>query len=186
MTEEELQALQETNKQLTERITQLESINIDLVTQKKELKQKIEDGVTDEDLKAELDNYKEQLSLVEADKVELTDGYTKELNSLKMSQQLKEMGVKVHNTDAMNAVTELALQEATYKDGGFVFLNEDGTTRFNDANKDFGIQDKINELKEGDKSYLFVADSGGGVTPTDVAPSKPTSSTQAIADKYSY
>ena len=170
MTEEEIQALQDTNKQLTERVNQLESINTDLVAQKKDLKQKVEDGVTDEDMKAELANYKAQLDQVESDKQSLTDGYTKEMNSMKMASQLKEMGVEVHNTDAMNAVVELTLNEATYKDGGFVFLNEDGTTKFNNANKDFSIQDKINELKGGDKSYLFKASTGGGASE---APSPP-------------
>ena len=174
MTDEQIVELQNTNKTLTERVNQLESINTDLVDQKKELKQKLTDGATDEDLKAELSNYKEQLSQVEADKQSLQDGYTKELNSLQMASQLKEMGVEVHNGDAMNAVVELALTEATYKDGGFAFLNEDGTTRFNDSNKDYSLQDKINDLKESDKSYLFKQATGGGATDTTTAPAPNT------------
>ncbi len=173
MTPEEIQALQDTNKELTERVNQLESINTDLVTQKKDLKQKIEDGVTDEDMKLELDNYKAQLAQVESDKESLRDGYTSELNGLHMLQQLKEMGVEAHNSDAMNAVSELVLQDATYKDGSFVFLNEDGTTKFNESNKDFSIQDKINQMKESDKSYLFKVATGGGATDAPQAPTKP-------------
>ncbi len=170
MTDTEIEELQNTNKQLTERVNQLESINTDLVTQKKDLKQKIEEGVTDEELKLELDNYKAQLAEVESDKESLRDGYTKELNGLHMIQQLREMGIQAQNSDAMNSVGELVLQDATYKDGGFVFLNEDGTTKFNEANKDFSVMDKINELKGGDKSYLFKEATGGGA---ETAPAVP-------------
>ena len=173
MTEEQITELQSTNKSLTERVNQLESINTDLVDQKKELKQKLADGATDEDMKAELANYKEQLDQVESDKQSLQDGYTKELNGLQMASQLKEMGVEVHNSDAMNAVVELALQDATYKDGGFQFLNDDGTTRFNESNKDYSLQDKINSLKESDKSYLFKQATGGGKEDIPTAPTKP-------------
>ena len=88
MTEEQIEELQATNKSLTERVNQLESINTDLVEQKKDLKQKIADESTDEELKAELNNYKEQLSQVEADKASLQEGYTAELNSLNMQAQL--------------------------------------------------------------------------------------------------
>ena len=180
MTEEEITALQDTNKALTERVNQLESINSDLVTQKKELKQKLEDGASDEDLKLELANYKTQLEQVEADKDSLRDGYTSELNGLHMQNQLKEMGVETHNLDAMNAVSGLVLQEATYKDGAFVFLNDDGTTKFNQSNKDYSIQDKINELKESDKAYLFKASSGGGAKAPE---GKPTPVNQSDTDR---
>jgi len=180
MTEEEITALQDTNKALTERVNQLESINSDLVTQKKELKQKLEDGASDEDLKLELANYKTQLEQVEADKDSLRDGYTSELNGLHMQNQLKEMGVETHNLDAMNAVSGLVLQEATYKDGAFVFLNDDGTTKFNQSNKDYSIQDKINELKESDKAYLFKASNGGGAKAPE---GKPTPVNQSDTDR---
>ena len=172
MTEEEIQALQDTNKELTSRITQLESINISLVEQKKELKQKIENGVTDEELKAELDNYKTQLEQVALEKDNLSNDYEKDLNGLRMVATLKEMGVEAHNIDALNAVAELTLSDATYKDGGFVYLNEDGTTIFNDANQSFSVQDKVNALKESDKQYLFKQPNGGGATGQDAKPTK--------------
>jgi len=174
MTDEEIKALQDTNKELTERVNQLESINTDLVAQKKDLKQKIEEGVTDEEMKLELENYKVQLSQVEQDKVELKAEYSKEVNGLHMASQLRDMGIETHNTDAMGAVSELVLADATYRDGGFVFLNDDGTTKFNESNKDYSIQDKINELKEGDKSYLFKTATGGGATDVSLAPPKNT------------
>lgn len=167
MTEEEIKALQDTNKELVSRVSQLESINISLVDQKKELKQKLEDGVTDEELKAELDNYKVQLEGVQVEKDNLSNEYQKELNSLRMVTMLKEMGVETHNIDALNAVAELTLSDASYKDGAFVYLNEDGTTIFNDENKSFSVQDKINQLKEGEKSYLFKQPTGGGKLPNN-------------------
>ena len=167
MTEEEIAVLQETNQQLQDRVTQLESINISLVDQKKVLKEKLQEGSTDEALKAELDNYKSQLEQVQLEKDNLSSDYQKDLNSLRMTGILKDMNVETHNLDALNAVAELTLQGATYKDGAFVYLNEDGTTIFNDANQSFSVQDRINALKEGDKSYLFKQPSGGGATPSE-------------------
>lgn len=186
MTEEEIAQLQETNKTLTQRVNQLESINTDLVGQKKELKKKLEDGFNDEDMKRELDNYKSQLEQVEKDKVELQNGYTKQISSLHMKQMLKDMGVSVHNSDALEAVAELALSEATYKDGGFVFLNKDGTTRFNDANKDYSLNDKINDLKQSDKSYLFKQAIGGGADDSKKTPPQNKNNIDAIRASYTF
>ena len=169
-TEEELEALKETNKELVGRVSQLESINISLVDQKKELKQKLEDGSTDEALKAELTNYKEQLSQVEQDKADIESTFTSKLAQRDMLSQLNELGVKAHNSDALNAIADLTLSDAKYEDGSFAYLKEDGTTRFSDADKPFSIQDRVNELKESDKAYLFVQATGGGATDTTTAP----------------
>ncbi len=184
MTEEQIEELQATNKSLAERVTQLESINISLVDQKKELKQKLEDGYNDEDMKKELDNYKQQLDLSESDKASIKDGYTKEMNTMHMMQQLRELGVETHNQDALNAVAELAMGGSEYRDGGFVYLDEDGTTRFNEASKNYSVIDKINELKDGDKNYLFKQPNGGGAgdTPKQVPNNKPTSDAERAAD----
>jgi len=162
MTEEEIKALQETNQKLTERVNQLESINIDLVDQKKELKQKLTEGANDEQLKAELENYKAKLSEVEAATEQIKAEYQAETNKLHMVAMLKAQGVEAHNDDAFNAIAELALQGAEFKDGAFMYPNEDGTTKFNEANEAYSVLDKVNELKSSDKSYFFKQATGGG------------------------
>ncbi len=162
MTEEEITALQETNKALTTRVNQLESINTDLVEQRADLKQKIADGSTDEELKAELANYKAQLSTVEADRTEIENNFKADIASLNMINELKASGVLAHNDDALKAISQMALQDAKFDDGAFVYLNEDGTTRFNDEQKPYSVIDKVNELKGGDKSYFFKEPQGGG------------------------
>ena len=175
MTEEEIVELKATNDSLVARVNQLESINTDLVDQKKQLKQKLEDGSTDEELKAELNNYKQQLEQVEADKAEITANYRGELNTLNMVNALKEAGIEAQNNDALSAIANLALDGAEYKDGSFMYANDDGTTKFNEANKSYGIIDRVNELKGGDKSYLFAPiQGGGGVNKTSVTPDKKT------------
>ena len=173
MTEEEVKALQEANAKLVERVNQLESINIDLVDQKKELKQKLTDGATDEQLKLELDNYKQKLSEIEEEANSKQATYQAEISKLHMVQMLKSQGVTAHNDDAFNAIAELALDGAEFKDGAFVYPNEDGTTKFNEANEAYSVLDKVNELRSGDKSYFFKQDTGGGGGDTTPPPSKP-------------
>ena len=170
MTEEEIQALQATNKELVAKVGFLEKDLSKAIIKRDEAKQALADNTGDEELKAELDNYKQQLSQVEQDKADIESTFTSKLAQRDMLSQLNELGVKAHNLDAMNAVTSLILEDAKYEDGSFKFLNEEGTTKFNNADKEYSIQDKVNELKESDKAYLFVADSGGGVNETSVTP----------------
>ena len=178
MNEEELKAklaeLEETNKSLVESVGKLEKANTDLVSQRTELKEKIKANSGDEELKKELDAYKLQLEEVEADKEALVGDFTHKLASKDMVQQLSALGVKTHNADALNMVSDLILNDAKYEDGAFKFVTEDNTTRFNDSNKPFNLQDKVNELKESDKSYLFVPSNGGGATDTTTAPAPQT------------
>jgi hypothetical protein len=102
---------------------------------------------------------------------ELSDNYTKEVNSLKMNDALRLSGVQAMNSDAMSAIAELVMEGASYEDG-FVWKNEDGSTIYNESNKPYGIMDKVNELREGSKSYLFKQPTGGG--PTGEVPGKST------------
>ena len=157
-----IDTLSKTNEDLVSRVGTLEIANTDLIQERKDLKDKLKAGSNDEQLKAELDNYKSKLDEVTKANDTLKADYDKDLNSLRMTGMLKDMGIETHNTDALNSVAELALSEATYQDGAFVYLNEDGTTRFNEANNAYSVLDKVNELKEGDKSYLFKQPKGGG------------------------
>ena len=175
MTDEEIKALQDTNAELVNRVNQLESINTDLVDQKKELKQKLQDGVTDDEAKAEIDNLKTLLSQVEEERNTLTSDYDKQINTMRMRDVLKEAGVEAQNSDAMEALSNLVLDGASYEDG-FVWKNDDGSTRYNDEKKPYSVVDKVNELKEGSKSYLFAPTKGGGggtTPPPDNTDSKP-------------
>jgi len=159
--EAKIKELEETNGQLVERVGQLESINKDLVEQKKELKEKIKEGATDEELKKELDNYKAQLEQTEQEREALKAEMTKEISTLRLSQIVEGLGIKFKNDFAREAVIEDILKEAKYEDGEFKFINEDGTTRFNEANKEYGVIDSINAIRQTDKGIL-IEDSKGG------------------------
>lgn len=163
MTEEEIKELQNTNESLVARVTQLESINIDLVDQKKELKDKLQNGFNDEDMKAELDNYKAKIGEIENEKTEIEQGYTNKLSKLQMKTLLNDLKVKGQTPEALDVIADLILAEATPgEDGTFAFLKEDKTTRFNDANKEYSVIDKINELKESGNSFYFAQEKGAG------------------------
>ncbi len=171
MTDEELKALEETNKSLVERVQQLESINTDLVSQKKELKNKLEDGLSDDEAKAEILNLKALLESSQGEREQLETTHKGEVNSMRMRGVLRDANVNAQNSDAMESLSSLMLEGASYEDG-FVWKNEDGTTRYNEQNKPYGIIDKVNELKGGDKSYLFAPiKGGGGGDSTPAAPS---------------
>lgn len=163
MTPEEIQALQDTNERLVERIGQLESINVDLVEQRAQWKDLLEKGYSDEDMKAELENYKAQLGSVESEKAELQAGYTEKLSKLQMNNVLRDLGIKAQTPEALEKIAEMVLADATAtEEGAFKFLNEDKTTRFNEAKNEYGVMDKINELKEGGNSFYFAPEKGAG------------------------
>ncbi len=171
--EEELESVKTTNQELADRVNQLESINISLVDQKKELKQKLEDGFSDEDMKKELTNYKNQLELVESDKNEADAQHNKEMSKLSMMGMLRDLNVKGQSKEALEKIAEMALDGAEYKDGAIRYLNEDSTTRFNeDTKKDFSIMDKVNEIKDSGNSFYFAQATGGGATDAPTAPTK--------------
>jgi len=174
MTEEEIKALQDTNNDLVERVNQLESINVDLVAQKKEFKQKLEEGLTDEDAKTEINSLKNLLAGVEDERNGLIAEHSKQVNGMRMKDLLRESGIKAQNSDALEALSGLVLDGSTYEDG-FTWKNEDGSTRYNEDKKPYGVIDRVNELREGDKSYLFQPITGGGAAETiSTAPSKPS------------
>ena len=176
MTPEEIEALQKTNDDLVARISQLESINIDLVDQKKELKQKLTDGFNNDDMQKELKNYKDQLAKVEADKQELEAGYTSKLSALQMKNVLRDLNVEGQTPEALDTITKLVLDGATNNDGNFAYLNEDGTTKFNESNAEYSVIDRVNELRESGNAYHFkqaTGADGGKTTPTAPKNHKP-------------
>ena len=171
MTDEEIQALKDTNTQLVSRVTQLESINTDLVDQKKDLKEKLQTGLTDDEAKAEIQSLKSLLEGVESEKATAQSEFNSTLNSMRMKDVLREAGVNAQNSDALEALSSLVLDGASYEDG-FNYKNDDGSTVYNSENKPYGVIDKVNELREGDKSYLFAPTAGGGGTSKAPAPTE--------------
>jgi len=187
-TEEELEALKETNKELVGRVSQLESINISLVDQKKELKQKLEDGSTDEALKAELTNYKEQLSQVEQDKADISSSYKGKLANSALDRLLDDKFLDVKDGKPREYLKAELLKskgiEFNEDKHEFMFLNDDKTTKFNDdTSKEYSIFDKLNELKEKDNEFFFNKATGGGATDTTTAPTPQTTSITDFAKK---
>lgn len=150
-----------TNDDNVERINSLERTNSDLVEQRAEWRKNVRD-MAPENAKKEIDNLKAQLDEVATDRQNTEAEYTKELNGLRIDTVLKELDVKGQNADAFKAIGNLALEGTKYEDGGYVYTNEDGTTRYNEDKKPYSVMDKINELKEGEKSYLFKEATGGG------------------------
>lgn len=185
MTIEEAQAkieeLTQTNKELVERVGVLETNNKDLVEQREQLKAKIKEGANDEELKKELEAYKEQLEKVEQDKQAIESEYTQKLASMQLINQLKESGVKAHNDDALNSIASIILEKAQYKDGSFVFTDEEGKTRFNEENKPYSVIDAVSELKQSEKAYLFKEDTGAGA-PTATPDTQPATDINSIID----
>ena len=135
-----------------------------------------------ENLKKLLDGSKEEIEAVKAES-EAT------LNKMRMRDMVKAAGIEAQNDDALNAVVELALDGVKYEDG-FVWQNEDGTTRYNEENKPYSVVDRINELREGDKSYLFKPQQGGGAgsgnTPDVKADDKPAGINEILNAGLSY
>ncbi len=160
MNEEEIAALQETNNDLVSRVNQLESINVSLVDQKKELKLKLEDGLTDEEAKTEINNLKALLEVSDSEKQELIDGHSTEMKSMHMNNLLRDSKVEARVGDRDKLIS-MALDGATY-DEGFKWVNEDGSTRYNDAKKPFGVIDRINEIRDSDMKYIIEPIKGGG------------------------
>ena len=186
MTDEEIQALKDTNTQLVSRVTQLESINTDLVDQKKDLKEKLQTGLTDDEAKAEIQSLKSLLEGVESEKATAQSEFNSTLNSMRMKDVLREAGVNAQNSDALEALSSLVLDGASYEDG-FNYKNEDGSTVYNSENKPYGVIDKVNELREGDKSYLFApSKGGGGVTTTQEPQQNSKDIADYVRDTYSY
>jgi len=188
MTEEEIAELKQTNEQLVSRVQQLESINSDLVSQKKELKQKLEEGASDEEVKKELENYKRRMEKMEAEKrsiqaemQSIEEGYTTELNKMRLINELRASGVEAKNELALNTIADQILSEAKYEEGAFKFLNEEGTTRFNDANKPYSIIDKVNDLKETEFGIFFKEATGGDAAETPVT-AQPKTDINSIID----
>lgn len=172
MTEEEIKELQETNNELVKKVGFLEKDLAKAIIKRDEAKKALEDNSGDTELLKELENYKTKLDEVTTENGNLKGEYETNLNGMRMMAQLKEMGIETHNSDALQSLTDIVLSDATYKDGAFVYLDEENTTRFNEANKPFGIIDRVNEVKESDKGYLFKQPTGGGATGKTGEPSK--------------
>ena len=163
----------ETNNSNVERINSLERVNKDLENQRATWRQTVRD-VAPEEAKKEIDNLKTQLNGALEERNKIKTDYETELNELRISSVLNSLGVETHNSDSFKNIGKLALDGAIYKDGDFVYLNEDGTTRYNTEKKPYSVLVRINELKESDKGYLFVQPKGGGYKEnTPPKPSKP-------------
>ena len=157
----ELEELNSTNKEGAERVNFLEREAKDAYKARDEAKAKLLDNGSDEAQKAEIANLKEVIANSEAELNGVRSESEATLNAMRMSNAISAAGVDAQNSDALEAITSLVLDGATYDDG-FTWQNDDGTTRHNEANKPYGIIDKINEIKDGSKSYLFKTNGGGG------------------------
>ena len=176
-----IEELESTNSDLVTSDKKLETANSSLVDERTTLKQKIKDGSTDDTLKAELEKAQSLLAEKDAEVEAVRTETTQELAKRDMISQLHSLGVKAHNDKALNEIANTILGEAVYEDGAFKFVDEDGTTKYNEAKKPFSIQDKINDMKSGDDSFRFAPSTGGGASDTTTAPT-PSNDINSILD----
>ena len=172
--------LEATNGELVASVKKLETANSSMVAERSELKQKIKDGSTDDTLKADLEKAQALLAEKDAEVEAVRTETTAELAKRDMISQLQSLGVKAHNDTALNEIANTILNDAQYEDGGFKFLDEDNTTRYNDAKKPYSIMDKVNAMKEGDDAFRFAVATGGGATDTTTAPAPQQSDLNSI------
>jgi len=191
MTEEEIQALQATNKELVAKVGFLEKDLSKAIIKRDEAKQALADNTGDDELRKELDNYKEQLSQVEQDKADISSSYKGKLANSALDRLLDDKFLDVKEGKSREYLkNELLKSEGIEFDedkNDFVFLNEDKTTKFNDdTSKEYSIFDKLNELKEKDNEFFFNKATGGGATDTTTAPTPKTDVVDHVRDAYGF
>ena len=178
MTTEELEAkiqtLEATNTDLVTSIGKLEKANADLVTERVEFKQKLKDGVSDEELKAENEKL---LAVIENQDQKFSDiesSHRSEVNEMKIISMFDATGIKADSDKAKELLIPLLKQGSDFAEDGFKYTDEDNTTLFKEDNRKYDLMDRINELKEGGYSGLFEKQTGGGATDTTTAPAPQT------------
>lgn len=129
-------------------------------------------GTGDEALKSEVTTLQEKIEMITQERDGLTSKHTNELNTMRMTDMLRSMGVdaNVWNQSAFEAVAKKMLDGAEYTDGGFVYKAEDGATVFGNNGKALTVKERIAQLREDETMYQFKPTAGGGATGGDKSP----------------
>lgn len=129
-------------------------------------------GQGDEALKSEVGTLQEKLEAVMAERDGLNGKHTQEINTMKMTDHLRSMGVdsQVWNQSAFEAVAQKMLEGAEYDGGSFVYKADDGATVFGDNGKALTVKERIAQLREDESMYQFKPVQGAGAGGTDKKP----------------
>lgn len=121
-------------------------------------------GSGDDALRSEVTALQEKLSETIADRDSLNGKHSHEMNSMRMLDMLRGMGVdtEVWNPKAFEAVAGMMLDGAEYTDGAFQYKSEDGATVFGESGSALTVQEKLSQLKTDESVYQFKPQTGGG------------------------
>jgi len=189
MTQEELEAkvkeLETNNADLVSSIGKLEKANMDLVGERTTLKQKLKDGVTDEELKAENEKLMAVIESNEAKSNELEVSHRSEVNEMKIISMFDALGIEADSDEAKELLIPLLKEGSDFAEDGFRYIDSENTTVFKDNNRKYDLMDRVNDLRESGYGGLFQPQVGGGATDTTTAPTPNTDmSAQGRADYF--
>lgn len=141
----------------------LENVNEDTL---KEYLNSNTKGTADEKLALEIENLKNQLSVSGQKYQELQESTNGTIRELKLGDTLNDLVGKMQfaNDNArQDAINSIKSQISYDAENNPIFLKEDGTTKFNNDGKEYGLNDAVNDVVAS-KPYLFMGDnlSGGG------------------------
>jgi len=122
----------------------------------------------DEALKADKEALQAKLEEMNNKLQQTEQEYNQKIDTMVLKDTLRGLGVKdrVANEVAFEELTKIVLSEAERDGSKFVFKDEEGRTRFTDNGKPMTVEDRIDELSQGDRSYLFNKPAGGGTPPS--------------------
>ena len=113
---------------------------------------------------AELQNLRQQIELVQKEKVDVENSYKTKLSDLGLKTALSKTGLaqKALNADMYGILEGLALNGAIYEDGNIVFKNDDKSTKYVNG-KPMTLEDRVNELATSESyATMFSPDGTGG------------------------
>lgn len=168
-------ALEKTNQGLLSDLTKFkagntlvkQSLGIDNLNEESltEALSKLKGKSNDDKLVAEIDNYKNQLESQKNNFETEKGSLINEIRQLKNGSKLNEVIAGAGVIDDASARSDLAMivqNMMSYNDKNeTVFLNEDGTTKFNVNNQPFTMEDAVNEVLT-KRPYLKAGDVKGG------------------------
>ena len=123
---------------------------------------------------AEVQNLQKQLQSVTNDYDGKLKEATSKLNGFVMESALSQTGLaqKAANAKAYEALKNDVLSGATLDGGNIVFKNEDGTTRYGNNGKPYGLSDRVAEIEASEDyaPFLKATNKGGSGTPPNQTP----------------
>lgn len=124
-------------------------------------------GSGDEALKSEVLSLQDKLGLAISERDGLNNQHKGEINSMRMMDMLRSMGVDketLNTTTAFDAVAEKMLKGAEYTEDGFRYVEEDGATVFGQGGKALTVNERLSQLREDKDVYQFAKPTGGGAS----------------------